>query len=180
MTALGAIGCTHDPDPPQCPAIAAGDLVVTEVRGGSHEDPLGAWVELYNASGADIDLRGLGLSFHRLDGGGELPDVTVRRSLALPAEGYAVLGLFPDDARPAHVDYGFQDDFVGATFPGTASLDTRSCTDLIDRVQWDSLPAMGTYSFGGMPPSASTNDFPTMWCTDANPGTPRAANHACP
>ena len=174
-------GCVRDPLPAVCPDLAAGDLAVSEIRKASTSDSLASWVELYNTTGGALDLRGLVLRFRNPDGASET-DVTVRRSLAVGAGGYVVLGLTTDDDanRPAYVDYGFLDDF-GATFPSAAALDVEACATLVDRVQYSALPSTGTYSLGTMPPDANANDFTTNWCTDVTlAGTPQHANIACP
>lgn len=57
-------GCTRDPVTAVCPTIAAGDLVVTEIRGPqTPDDSNGPWVELFNASGQSIDLEGVRIRF---------------------------------------------------------------------------------------------------------------------
>jgi hypothetical protein len=72
------------------------------------------------------------------------------------------------------------------SFLAAAAVDVEACGTLIDRVTYDVLPDMGTYSLGAQPPSADNNDLPAMWCTDATnlagtyPGTPQHANLACP
>ncbi|MBA3540065.1 MAG: lamin tail domain-containing protein [Deltaproteobacteria bacterium] len=178
-------GCVRDPAETFCPEVVLGDLAVTEVRAQPSGDTLGSWVEVYNASGHPLDLRGVELRFRKMDGTSETK-VIVRRSLPLAAGAYAVLGRVTDDElRPSFVDYGFAADFPAA-WPSAAALDINACGELIDRVTYSSLPTMGSYSLGAMPPSASANDFPAMWCTDATPvgagypGTPRQPNIACP
>jgi hypothetical protein len=174
-------GCVRDPVAAVCPDLAPGDLAVTEIRASGTGDTLGSWVELYNASGQALDLKGVELRFRKPDGSSET-DVTVRRSLPVGAGAYVVLGLFSDDdaVRPAYVDYGFVADFH-VSWPSGSALDIDACGTKIDRVQYDSLPSSGTYSLGSTPPTADANDFATNWCTDATPaGTPQHANITCP
>jgi hypothetical protein len=178
--------CVRAPEEAICPDLHEGDLVITEIR-GPQDDALGAWIELYNASGSAIDMGGLTIRFRKKDGSSET-DALVRRSLDAAAGNYTVLGLFDDDDtnRPAYVDYGFAGDFHDSTWLAAAAVDVDSCGTLIDRAIYDSLPPMGTYSFGGMPPTADGNDFPAAWCADATdvngafPGTPQQPNIACP
>lgn len=168
-------GCSRDPAESLCPDVAPGELVVTEVRGP--QDPAaGPWIELYNASGAAVDLEGMKVRFRKRDGSGESA-VLVRRSTVVAAGDYAVLGLFTDAARPDHIDYGFAVDYVGTWLSG-AAIDVETCGARVDRADYDSLPATGTYAFGGAP-DAERNDLPASWCTDAV-GSPGAANPACP
>jgi hypothetical protein len=180
-----ATGCTRDPAPAECPDVGVGDLVVTEIRGPqSGSDTLGTWVELYNASGGSLDLKGLKIRFRKKDGSSET-DVLVRRSVQAAAGAYVVLGLFPDDdTRPSYVDYGFASDFHVSFLPA-AAVDVEACGTRIDRAIYDQLPNMGTYELGAAP-DADANDLPTNWCTDATisgttyPGTPQQPNPACP
>ena len=178
------IGCARDPVATMCPDVTVGDLAITEIRGSQSQDDLGTWVEIYNASTSSIDLEGLEVRFRKKDGSAET-DVLVRRALAVAAGGYVTLGLFADDnTRPVYIDYGMSGDYH-TSFLAAAAVDLESCGTRIDRVTYDVLPAMGSYSLGG-PPSADSNDLPVNWCTDATnlagmyPGTPRQANIVCP
>ncbi|HEU0035646.1 MAG TPA: hypothetical protein VFQ53_33775 [Kofleriaceae bacterium] len=174
-----AAGCARDPVTAECPDIGPGDLVVTEIRGPQDpEDLNGPWVELFNASGGEIDLVGIKIRFRRKDGSSEVP-VLVRHSVPLAAGGYAVLGDFADAEKPAFASYGFADDYR-VTWLSAAAVDVESCGTLIDRAIYDVLPDVGTYSLGGAPDSEN-NDLPASWCTDPNSaGTPGAMNVACP
>ena len=183
--AVAAAGCARDPAPAECPEVAVGELAVTEVRGPqTGADTLGTWIELYNASGRALDLRGLEVRFRKKDGSGET-DVIVRRSVPMAAAAYVVLGLVADDAtRPSYIDYGFAADYHDS-FLAAAAVDVQACGLRIDRMTYDVLPRSGTYSLGG-PPGADANDLPASWCTDATmvdttfPGTPQHANLPCP
>jgi hypothetical protein len=180
LTVVLAVGCVRDAAPAECPSIAEGDLVLTEFRGPqSPEDAVGPWVELYNASGATIDLHGTKVRFRKKDGSSEV-DVIVRRSVSVAAGGYAVLGMVNDDAsKPATIDYGFAMDFHQSFLPA-AAVDVEACGTLIDRATYDVLPKTGSYSLG-VAPDATQNDYPVSWCVNATPeGTPQQANPACP
>jgi hypothetical protein len=180
------IGCARDPEEALCPDIAVGSLIVTEVRGPqSPVDAInGEWIELFNASGASIDLVGIKVRFRKKDGSGEIP-ILVRDDVNVAAGSYTVLGLFlNDDTRPAHVDYGFAGDFT-ESWLAAAAVDVESCGTRIDRATYDVLPKMGTFSFGAMP-DTNMNDDLRLWCTNgammgtAYPGTPKMANPPCP
>jgi hypothetical protein len=181
LTVVVAVGCTRDAAPAECPTIDPGDLVVTEFRGPQNPEDLagGIWVELYNASGASVDLIGTKIRFRRKDGSDEVP-VIVRRSLNVAAGSYIVLGLFNDDVtKPSHVDYGFALDFH-QTFLAAAAVDVEACGELIDRAVYDVLPKTGTYSLG-VAPDATENEIPANWCINATPeGTPQQPNPPCP
>lgn len=188
-------GCERSLEPAICPAIGVGDLAISEVRGPSSGiGNQGHWIELYNATAAPIDLRGLQLLLRKLDGSDEAR-IVVRDTVTVDGGAYVVLGYFPDDAsRPAHVDYGWYPDFIGSDgnphdLFDSGALDVLACDLRIDRIVFDDLPSTGTYSFGTTPPDAAANDTATAWCndvtddadasTDGLPGTPGAANHPC-
>ena len=183
LAAVVLVGCARDPAPAECPDVAVGDLVVTEIRGPQAAgDTLGVWVELYSVNA--VDLEGTKIRFRKKDGSSET-DVIVRRSLPVAAGQYATLGLFSDDTtRPGYIDYGMLGDYTASFLPA-AAVDVEACGVRIDRAVYDSLPKMGTYSLGGAP-SADSNDLPASWCTNAAmdgtsyPGTPQQANPACP
>jgi hypothetical protein len=191
LVMLATAACTRDPAAELCPQLAAGDLVVTEIRRGpqSSADTGGSWVEIYNASGHAIDLLGLRIRFRDVqeDEDAGVP-ILVRRSLEAAPGSYTVLGLFADTDPPPHVDYGFLDDFSAAdrTWVTRGLIYVESCGARIDAsLQFEALPGMGTFSLGGAP-DANRNDLTDSWCTDATqvgtsfPGTPRSPNITCP
>ena len=180
-------GCVRDAEDPECPALAADDLVITEIAGPQTGNDLPPWIEIYNASGGSVDLQGLRLRFRRVDGSGESAAI-VRRSLRVEAGSYTTLGLDADtDAdRDTYLDYGFAADYQ-ASWLTTAAVQLEACGTLVDDARYTSLPRMGSLSLGTMPPTADANDLPANWCTDpqigagtAIPGTPQQANAACP
>lgn len=172
--------CVRDPAPAVCPDVAKGDLVVTEVHGvPSPDDGSKPWVEIYNASSATVDLFGARIRFRKLDGSSE-NDVIVRRSLEVAAGAYVVLGLDLDDTHAPYMDYGFAGDYK-ETWLSAAAIQVESCGELVDAARYESLPKIGTFSLGTMPPDADANDLPASWCVDTSAtGTPRAANKVCP
>lgn len=168
-----------------CPELSEGDLVVTEVGGPqTGQELLRPFIELYNASGESVDLRGIRVRFRRATGA-DIGAFIVRRQLEAAPASYTTLGLDADPSDAAEIDYGFSSDFH-VTFPPTAVLQVEACDTRIDQLAYDSLPKVGTYSYGEMPPTADGNDIPTRWCTDATanvgdvPGTPQRANPPCP
>lgn len=175
------VACARAPGEDRCPALAAGDVVITEIRGSQSDGAGPPFVELYNASGTDVDLLGTTLRFTAANGSTAIA-VIVRRAVLVPPEGYVTLGLASDASRPATIDYGFAGDFRGRAWLPAAALEIASCDTPIDRATYGSLPLRGSYSFGTVPPTAEANDYPTAWCTDATligstyPGTPQAAN----
>ncbi len=181
-----AAGCTREPAEAVCPEIGEGALVLTEIAGPqTGNDILKPWVELYNASGAPIDLYGIKVRFRRLDGSNETT-ILVRREVTAPPGAYTVLGLDDDTDLEPYLDYGFASDFQHSSWLSSAAVDVVACDTLIDRARYDSLPKTGSFSLGVTPPTADANDLPANWCTDARtsasgaPGSPQQANAACP
>jgi hypothetical protein len=176
--------CASDPAEEICPeGVATGDVVVTELRGEqSGGDSWGQWIELQNRTGAEVDLHGVVVELTSIDGGTRLR-MLVRRSLPVAPGAYVVLGTPPDGELPDHMDYGFGADYEteadGTEFPGAGGVTVTSCGVELDRVVFDDLPTMGTWSL----------DDGGTWCADTTPGTgselglpgtPGEANTPCP
>jgi hypothetical protein len=190
VVALGVAGCERDPLPWICPDLAPGELVITELRGPqSGSDTRGQWIELYNASGTELDLYGLEVRLKRLDGSSPARILVRVDQVLVPAAGYAVLGRFATGQEPAHVDYGYQLDFSPNLYD-SAAIDVMACGQLIDHVNFRGLPGVGTRSFdGNLTPDAAANDDEDNWCVDAVPdgstielgvpGTPGEPNRPC-
>jgi hypothetical protein len=187
-----AVACSREPLDAGCPELGPGELVVTEVRGPQRDDgdAFGQWIELYNGSGAALDLAGLRVSIRKLDGSGQ-GGFIVRAAAEVAAGGFAVLGGFPAGAEPAYVDFGYLDELSSPLY-ATAAIDVSSCGQLIDRVIYHGLPDFGTYALDGAlaPPDADANDDDAGFCVDDRlddadpsagpPGTPGATNPPCP
>lgn len=167
-----AAGCTRAPLDPVCPALGPGDLAVSEIRGEqTGTDTWGQWIELYNTTGAACDLAGLIIHLEKLDGSGQA-DILVRRTIRVEAGGYAVLGRFPAERVPAHVDYGFEYDFGSSLYAG-GLVALHACDTLVDDVIYRDLPREGSWSFdGARTPDATANDEQEAWCTDDQPWEP--------
>lgn len=169
-----AAGCTRDAAAPICPDVAVGELVVSEI----HDDHGTAWIEVYNASGRELDLEGTRVRFRKIDGTSEIAAL-VRRELVVPAAGYVVLGYATEDSRPSYVDYGFAGDWHDASWLDSAAVDVEACGARVDRVLYSGLPTPGSYALGTTPPTADDNDLPARWCSDPV-GSPQQANPPCP
>lgn len=178
-------GCTREPAEALCPPIGEGDLVVTEIAGPqTGNDLVKPWIELYNASGAPIDLYGIKVRFRRLDGSNETA-ILVRREVTAAPGAYTVLGLDDEAELAPYLDYGFASDFH-TSWLSSAAVDVEACGVQIDRARYDSLPRTGSFALGVTPPTADANDLPASWCTDDRtdllgvPGSPQQPNPACP
>lgn len=188
---VGLLGtaCVRDPLPSACPQLTAGDLVVTEIRGkqaGSYRQ----WVEIYNASDADIPLTGLRLTLTQFDGVGSQTFVVRDEALELAPGAYLVLGR-GDPAAVAYIDYDYSADQPGDLYSG-ASLELSACDTVVDGLIYN-LPIEGSLALDGavLPSAAANDDSKTGWCVDTRPsdgpqteigirGTPGEANPPCP
>ena len=193
LTLTSGAGCDREADPLLCGDVGAGDLVISEVRGGPGlTDAAGQWVELYNASAGTVDLHGVALTVQS-SGGSSGQRRRVRRPLTVEAGGHVVLGKFADGTQPAHVDYGW-----GTTpeVPRDGALTVSCATTELDRVAFTMLPDPGqiidmppldpppanhgTYQLGLMPPTAAGNDDAANWCVDAAETLGPCTGQNCP
>jgi len=177
-SALGC-GCVRDAEEAVCPPVGAGDLVIDELRGHQRDDDdeWGEWIEIRNATGAELDLRGLVIDLLGIDGGTHLR-MGVRRSLPVAAGDWVVIGRFADEDRPDYVDVGLGTAWAEA-LPSSGAATLLACGETIDRVVYEALPTAGTYALSG-----------ATWCDDTTasvdpdlpgaPGTPGAENPPCP
>lgn len=187
-------GCAREPEPLVCPDAEEGELVISEVRGAqSSTDTWGQWVELYNASGSDIDIHGLRVTF--VPGDGSEPDVVLVRTepVEVPLGEYVVLGREDDIRRSPHVDYGYLLDFAG-DIPPVGKIEVQACGVVVDSATYRDLPQIGTLALDGeIEPTAEANDDMASWCGDTTepplegpqteigvPGTPGEENRPCP
>ncbi len=189
-------GCSNEPIDVPCPGVAAGELVVTEVHGPqSGEDQYGEWVEIYNASDSAVDLRGLSVTFTKLDGSSQL-QMFVRKSVELAAGEYAVFGKQLSGTEPEHVNYGYLGDIgdidgSGGKLFDSAAVEISSCGEVIDLAVYRNLPTRGSLALNGdiSPPTAEANDDEVNWCVDELEdedtdekgvrGTPQEENPSC-
>ncbi|MEZ4380711.1 MAG: lamin tail domain-containing protein [Nannocystaceae bacterium] len=168
--------------------IAAGALVITEVMA----DPEGAddgreWFEVYNASGATINLKGAVLAYSKTNG--DSPKAhTISVDVEIAAGQYMTFGDVLPEAAPAHIDYGYANDL--GSMGNTAGRIQVVCGEtLVDQVLYTDVKQRFTRSFTGkLDPDSTANDDQNNWClapevydpiTDEH-GSPRAANPECP
>ncbi|MDP8254835.1 MAG: lamin tail domain-containing protein [Candidatus Alcyoniella australis] len=173
-----------DVDNPAQPA--AGEALFTEIMYDplALEDIVGEWVELLNTTQTAFNLRGCVFSDEN-----EEHLSTIETDLALPANGYLILGIGLDDNQsPAQPDWTWGEYNLGN------SGDTVSLTcsgEVIDQVVYDEAamdydPVKGA-SLALCPGSEDTtaNDdmaawrFSTSAMSDGDLGTPREANDPC-
>ncbi|MBN2498983.1 MAG: lamin tail domain-containing protein [Deltaproteobacteria bacterium] len=190
-------GCEREPIDRVCPALHAGDLAISEIRGpqGGGTDTWGQWIEIHNPTDAELSLCGLLIRVQRLDGSGAT-DISVRdRGASIDPLGYFVFGRFPADDLPAHVDYGYEADFSGDLY-SNGVIDLYGCDEVpVDRITYEDLTTEGSLSYdGALVLTAESNDEQADWCVDDHPaepgdggttalglpGTPKEMNLSCP
>ncbi len=167
--------------------LAAGDLVITEIM----QNPLavgdadGEYFEVYNGSGADVDLDGLVVS----DLGSDSFEVS--GSLIVAAGDYAVFGKSTDTAinGGVPVDYAFGTSMTLANGDDEVVL-SNTLGVTIDSVAYDGGlvfpdPIGAAMSLDPSALDAVSNDDGGSWCEasssygDGDLGTPGAANDDC-
>lgn len=171
-------GCVRAPAEAQCPAVAPGELAITEVRGAGRGGAA-PWIEV--RAERELDLLGLRLRVRRPDGGAEQVAL-VRSSVVVGAGGYAVLAAAELELAPAN--YVFAEELPWFS---TAALQLESCEGMVDRMVHPVLPENGTYSLGRPEAGgsfAAHNDRAGAWCFDtlgtgALVGTPGQENRPC-
>ena len=156
--------CARDPLEATCPMLSPGDLAVSEIRGkqSSSSDTIGPWVEIFNTSGAQVQLTGLTVSMTNLTGTTTTHDQVRDVAAVVLTGGYFVI------------------DLTNAP-PSGGGLDLVACGTVIDHVVYRSLPGTGTLGYdGNKTPDATANDNESAWCVDTTPaGTPQQRNHPC-
>ncbi len=155
---------------------AEGELVITElmVNPAAVSDPVGEWIEVYNASDRTVYLNGIVLSgsvgLHVLD-----PDGPV----ALASGGYAV--LVSSAEGPAVGDAVFADISL-SNEGGDLSLSADGV--LLDAVSWGVVAGGASWSLEPLRRDAGDNDLADSWCVategEGDRGTPGADNGGCP
>lgn len=185
--------CVRDPLPGACPELAPGDLVITELR-AKQKGSYRPWIELYNASGAAIELGGVRVAMRPSDGTGTSYAILVRDSqLVVEPGAYVVLGggdpaVFPEIDYDITTDLHDSDDAsVAGDLPEGAIYELYSCDTAIDLVVVRTLPSPGTLFWPGAPDADGNDDTDRGWCLDESGegssdgvrGTPGEANPAC-
>lgn len=188
-------GCVRDPLSAECPALAPGELVISEFFKGDGTNH--AWIELHNPTDRAHTLGGLRVATVPLTGDiSKTWAFTVRDGeLGVEPGGYVVLGQ-GDPRFWDYVDYDYTDD-QSDDLEVEAELSIHACAERIDTVVYrgrpgvagdddsgtggtgdtgdtgaapDAPPITGPASFaldGAAPPSADDNDdTEERWCLD--------------
>ncbi|MEO7736232.1 MAG: lamin tail domain-containing protein, partial [Kofleriaceae bacterium] len=189
-TACGPGGATRD----GCPApLSPGALVITEVfadvkatSAGGGSDAGKEWFEIYNASGAAIDLAGIAITHSRPDG--SKPSTHVLGAAVIAPGQFFTLGNATPALLPAYLDYGYGTD-LGELFNTEGGRLALACGDReIDRASYAQIvPGHARELTAAALPEYQLNDDPASWCeatarefAPGNFGTPGAASDCQP
>lgn len=185
--ALSACGPVEPSIDEICKNRLPGDLVISEFM----NDPSGTdtgkeYVELYNATGTELELKGLTLVHGATDGTGD-PKEYVINSARVPAGGYFVLGDSRAEPRPVYENQSYGDK-LGGLRNTNGLLQIRCGTKVLDEVKYATPAGTGGKSNeldGKLVPDSAVNDVPGNFCAAAtsidgtNFGTPGKPNGRC-
>ena len=166
-------------------SLVRGDLIVSEVMQdpAAVTDAKGEWFEVYNASGAVVDLQGLVVTDLDSDA------FTVLSTLSVPADGYVVFARNADNASNGSIgaDYGYTGmDLANST----DELQLWNGSVMLDSVAWDGGPSFPNAAGVAMALDArrldaDLNDVGSSWCAargrygDGDLGSPGSSNGPC-
>jgi hypothetical protein len=154
--------------------LIAGDLVITEVfadyqapSGGTGADEGREWIEIYNASGRAIELRGLTVIHGRPDGSRQrshlVGDVTIA------PDQFFTMGNSAQDLLPPYVDYGYGKALGDLFNSGGGKLELRCGAALIDAASYDDVrPGRSRQLSAAQAPDYTVNDSLESWCEAAD------------
>lgn len=179
---VAGCGGTEKTDP--CKALLPGDLVLSEAM----IDPDGSdtgleWMEVYNASDKDIDLKGITLYVAAPDGSKEKSHILPSGAIAKGA--YWVAG----DARgelPSFENYTYGAN-LGSMGNASGLIGLRCGAKVLDEITYTNAPSGAALQLDGtLVPDSSNNDSAANFCaaTRALPegtgfGTPGKRNDPC-
>ncbi len=168
--------------------LSTGDLVITELMNNPGAVPYyrGQWIEIYNASGGEVDLENLVVS----DGASQT--FTVSSSVTVAAGEYAVLAVRASSSENGGItpDYTYDiGDFSLSS--GTDTVEISFGATVFDTITYDNGttfpdPLGSSMSLNPSALDATSNDTGGNWCEaastfgDGDYGTPGSANDACP
>jgi hypothetical protein len=154
---------------------AEGDLVITELMINPAEvaDPVGEWIEVFNASARTVFLDGIVLS------AGTAHTLAPAQPLALSPGAYAVLVSDAAGPVPGEAIYA---DISLSNEGGSLSLSADGVR--LDTVTWEAQEGGASWSLEPMQLSAEDNDELGSWCVaidgEGDRGTPGMINSGCP
>ncbi|MCU0695580.1 MAG: lamin tail domain-containing protein [Myxococcaceae bacterium] len=192
LACLGALcGCGNNNmmmmNTDACRGRMAGDLVISEVMiDPDGTDTGGEWIEIFNTTGAPIDLRGYTVSYR--SGTSAAKSHTVRASVTVPSKGYVALGDVRSGPNPAWLAYSYGDD-LGAMSNTSGTVAVRCGMTALGEYTYNRAARSGRSRMLGGPqePDALRVSADSNWCdtptsTEYAPkafGTPGGPNPMC-
>ncbi len=176
---LGTPGAANDcpMDPVDVPAIVINEIMQNP---SAVSDGSGEWFELFNATGADVDINGWTVK----DNDSDSFVISNGGPLLVPAGGFAVLSNNGDSATNGGVivDFQYSGMFLSNSSDELVLLD--GSLNEVDRVEWDNGATFPDPSGAAMAliSPALDNNIGANWCESASPfgagddGTPGAVN----
>jgi hypothetical protein len=163
--------------------LQAGDLMISEVMHNPEMvvDYRGEWIEIYNNSGAELNLNGLQI------GNGVESGVTVGQDLIVADGGYVVLGVYASSVGNG----GYSPDYVysygNLRLRKNTTLTLSNGSTTVDTFSYSSsthdTTAGSALSLNSLNPNDA--DSASNWCAstssygDGDLGTPGASNDVC-
>lgn len=184
--ALFACGPTDPTLEERCKTRLPGDLVISEfMNDPAGEDQGKEYIEIFNATGAEIDLKGISLTVGPPDG--SKPKEYVFTAASLPPGGYFVAGDSRAEPRPPYENQSYGS-ALGSLNNTSAKLQIRCGAKVLDELTYTDPPGKNGHSNeldGRLTPDSAVNDAATNFCAaktaiDAQSyGSPGAANGQC-
>ena len=177
--------------------LKEGDVIITEFMPNPDgiDDAAGEWIELYNTTNADIDLKGQLLNTDNKGGTSKKTHTfDAAKPLIIKAGGYLVIAKVNDDSKNGGLKAGAEFSTMSLG-NGGGQIILESGATVIDKVLYDDDGKTGwpTYTGNSVQLSAgkyshTANDAGASWCkgtkeyeaVSKNKGTPGAANEQCP
>lgn len=164
--------------------LLTGDLVITEVMANPDGDDQGnEYFEIYNATGAAIDLTGVRLEKSAVDGS-SVKEHVMTGTIVEPGA-YAALGGVLPEFRAPYIAYGYADDLGTMTNAG-GQLSLHCADSEVDRIFYGEATSGRSQGLdGNITPDHIINDDPTMYCDATTEfatgafGSPGVANEPC-
>lgn len=190
LSACGPSGGDGDLPGVDCASdLLPGDLVITEIMGNpTGGDNGNEWFEIFNTTGAPIDLRGVILEYRSDPADETSGDVHAviegNGSTTIGSTEYFVFGGVLGEFAPEYVDYGY-----GDALGGFGNTEARRLAVYCDGVEIDAVTYTSTSDGESTAlsnllfPDANENDnWEDNWCVSISPynaenlGTPGASN----
>jgi hypothetical protein len=164
--------------------LLTGDLVITEVMANPDGDDQGnEYFEVYNATGAAIDLTGLRLEKAAIDGASAKEHLMT--GTVIEAGAYVALGGVVPEFRAPYIGYGYSDDLGTMTNAG-GQLSLHCENTEIDRVFYGEATSGRSQGLdGNLVPDHIINDDNSMYCDATTEfatgafGSPGVSNEPC-